>query len=70
MMSCVLSCITLGFDAYIVRIETDLNHQLPRNRVPHLSFTVRAGLHPESLPLWELTKSIYELTSTAERREP
>ena len=29
MMSRVLSCATLGIDAYIVRIETDLDHQLP-----------------------------------------
>ncbi len=29
MMSRVLSCATLGIDAYIVRIETDLDYQLP-----------------------------------------
>ncbi len=29
MMSCVLSGATLGIDAYIVRIETDLDHKLP-----------------------------------------
>jgi len=29
MMSRALSCATLGIDAYIVRIETDLNRQLP-----------------------------------------
>lgn len=30
MMSRVLSCATLGIEAYIVRIETDLDNQLPR----------------------------------------
>ena len=29
MMSRVLSCATLGIDAYVVRIETDLDYQLP-----------------------------------------
>ena len=28
-MSRVLSCATLGIDAYVVRIETDLDYQLP-----------------------------------------
>ena len=30
MMSTVLSCATMGIDAYIVHIETDIQHQMPK----------------------------------------
>ena len=30
MMSRVLSCATMGIDAYIVTIETDIQHQMPK----------------------------------------